>query len=718
MAVSKTARSASKGKAAPSTSFGVQSAPGDPLGLDPTLFDEAGNLRPVPPAAVAAKVPQAVPVQVQPPAAVQVQPQMFAPAPTYQPQVFAPAPTYQPQTFEARPSFSAPQAAPPAAVAGGAAASQAATQAASGPYRPYANSETLALGESAGRPGVSQMLEADLGAARQAEQVEVAAPRPVGSLDFGSASTPTDRDLRGMAEVYPIFDTTEATPPPATPDTTSFGERALMGAPQGPQMYDLEADTRALVKGIPMVGAQRVNLDKLQVEGANQMGAALSKLGQEYATLGQRAAAGEERYMQEYDKYRTGLGELAARGETMRGVRGIERQIEAQQNAAAQMSFDANRVYREFASNPLNTGALALAAGIVQGLQGYAGQDKPNAIIAAVQDAAQRDVANQMEQYKRMQAGQQTARNNFIEARQALQDDQQALQLTAMATLDQISKGLDFVKARTLRAKERADIELAQGKIEMDLGAAQVQLLTDFANRSLTAAMANQREASDIAQKMINARDSFNKQTQAAQQHAIDSIRAFLKTEDGQAMTEGLTNVTNFYQELAAMKRNGASDKEIFAAISQDFLGDLTNNLRIAANNVKGQDGNALARAFEGLTAETIANATLSPEERKVRGMVANSFQAYLRQTLGKSQTSPELVNARLVVNLKDPQSVLNFMNNIVTNAQQSYQQQVRIDPVAAPKWYEAYGSMIDTANAYYNSIGAPVRQSARMCAK
>jgi len=483
-------------------------------------------------------------------------------------------------------------------------------------------------------------------------------------------------------------------------------------------MYDLEADTRALVKGIPMVGAQRVGLDPLQIEGSNQMGAALSKLGEEYATLGQRAAAGEERYMQEYDKYRTGLGELAARGETMRGARGIERQIEAQQNAAAQMSFDANRVYREFASNPLNTGALALAAGIVQGLQGYAGQDKPNAIIAAVQDAAQRDVANQMEQYKRMQAGQQTARNNFIEARQALQDDQQALQITAMATLDQISKGLDFVKARTLRAKDRADIEQAQGKIKMDLGSAKVQLATDFANRSLTAAMANQREASDIAQKMINARDAFNKQTQAAQQHAIDRIGKFMETEDGQAMTQGLTNVTSFYQELANMKKNGASDKEIFAAISQDFLGDLTNNLRIAANNVKGQDGNALARAFEGLTAETISSASISPEERKLRGMVANSFQAYLRQTLGKSQTSPELVNARLVVNLKDPQSVLNFMNNIVTNAQQSYQQQARIDPMAAPKWYEAYGGLIDMANASYNSIGAPVRQSAKLFAK
>lgn len=565
--------------------------------------------------------------------------------------------------------------------------------------------------------GIQPMLAGDLQAYRERQQALAEAPRSIGSLEFGKASAPTDRDLRGIGEVYPIFDTTEAAPPPAIPATTSFGERPLMGAPPGPKMYDLEADTKALVKGIPMVGAQRVGLDALQIEGANQMQAALSQLDAEYAALGKRASAGEEKYMQAFDKYRTGLGELAARGEQMRGARGVERQIEAQQTAAAQMAFDANRVYQDLSQSPVQTGALALAAGIVQGLQGYAGQDKPNAIIAAVQDAAQRDVANQMEQYKRMQAGQQVARNNFIEARQSLQDDQQALQVTAMATLDQISKGLDFIKARTLRAKDRADIQQAQGKINMELGAAKVQLLTDFANRSLTAAIANQREASDIAQKMISARDAFNKQTQAAQQHAIDRVSDFMKTEDGQALTQGLTNVTSFYEELANMKKNGATDKEIFSALSQDFLGDLTNNLRIAANNVKGQDGSALARAFEGLAAETISRG-ITPEERKLRGMVANSFQAYLRQTLGKSQTSPELVNARLVVNLKDPQSVLNFMNSIVTNAQVAYQQQARIDPVAAPKWYEAYGGSVDLANRAYNEIGAPVRESAKMFAK
>lgn len=535
---------------------------------------------------------------------------------------------------------------------------------------------------------------------------------------YGDESFATDADLRGVAEVYPIFDTPEAKPAPAVPDTTSFGERALLGAPKGPQMYDLEADTRALVKGIPMVGAQRVGLDPLQVEGANQMGAALAQLDQQYEALGKRASAGEERYMQEYDKYRTGLGELAQKGEAMRGARAVERQIETQQTAAAQMAFDANRVFQDLSQSPVQTGALALAAGIMQGLQGYAGQDKPNAIIAAVQDAAQRDVANQMEQYKRMQAGQQAARNNFTEARQALQDDQQALQVTAMATLDQISKGLDFIKARTLRAKDRADIEQAQGKIKIELGDARVKLATDYANRALTAAMANQREASDIAQKMINARENFNKMTEEQKQRAIVRVADFLKSEDGQAMTLGISNVKNFYEELAKMKKGGASDKEMFKALSQDFLGDLTNNLRIAANNVKGQDGNALGRAFEGLAAETIANASISEEERKLRGMVANSFQAYLRQTLGKSQTSPELVNARLVVNLKDPQSVLTFMNKIIENSQVFYQQEARVDPAAAPKWYEAYGSLIDMANSSYNSIGAPVRESAKLFAK
>lgn len=501
--------------------------------------------------------------------------------------------------------------------------------------------------------------------------------------------------------------------------TTAFGQKPLLGMPAGPRLQDVEAYTAGLVKGIPMVGAQRVGLDALQIEGANQMQSALSKLGAEYAALGERAAAGEEKYMQAFDKYRTGLGELAARGEQMRGARGVERQIEAQQTAAAQMAFDANRVYQDLSQSPMQTGALALAAGIVQGLQGYAGQDKPNAIIAAVQDAAQRDVANQMEQYKRMQAGQQVARNNFMEARQSLQDDQQALQVTAMATLDQISKGLDFIKARTLRAKDRADIEQAQGKIKMELGDAKVKLATDFANRSLTAAMANQREASDIAQKMINAREQFNTRTLAAQQKAKDRLTQFTSnTEEGQAMTDGLQNVAGFYTELAKMKQKGATDKEIYSAISQDFLSNLSNNLRTVAGNLKGADGSALSAAFQNSVAEMINNSTATDDEKRLRGMVANSYASYLRQTLGKSQTSPELVNARLVVDLQNPQSVLNFMDNIVKKSTATYQQQTRIDPEGAPLWYQAYGSLIDFANSEYNKIGRGVQGSATLFGK
>lgn len=557
--------------------------------------------------------------------------------------------------------------------------------------------------------GIGPMLQGDLAAYRAEQQRRAEAGEAFVDLD------------PSIEQGSPLRLTRQDTPTQVDPSaaTTAFGQKPLLGAPQGPQYQDTSALTAALVKGIPMVGAQKVGLDPLQLQGAAQMQAALAGLGQEYQQLGSRMAAGEERYIQEADKYRAGLGELAKRGEAMRGVRAVERQIESQQNAAAQMAFDANRVYQDLSQSPMQTGGLALAAGIVQGLQGYAGQDKPNAIIAAVQDAAQRDVANQVEQYKRMQAGQQAARNNFIEARQSLQDDQQALQVTAMATLDQISKGLDFIKARMVRAKDRADIEQAQGKIKMELGDARVKLATDYANRALTAAMANQREASDIAQKMINAAEQFNTRTAAAQQKAKDRLTHFTTTEEGQAMTDGLNNVTGFYSELAKMKEKGATDQEIYKAISQDFLSNLSNNLRTTAGNMKGGTGDAIAAAFQNLAAETIMNTTgISEDEKRLRGMVANSYASYLRQTLGKSQTSPELVNARLVVDLQNPQSVLNFMDNIVKKSSAVYDQQTRIDQEGAPLWYQAYGSLIDLANTQYNKIGGGVKASARLFGK
>jgi len=554
--------------------------------------------------------------------------------------------------------------------------------------------------------GIMPMLAGDLAAHRARQQA---------AAEAGEATVDLNLADEGFGSPYQL---TRPTGPDVAatiqPAGTEFGTKPYLPEEAMPQQTDLRAFTNAAVAGIPMVGASRVGLDPRQIAGAEQARGSLQTLASEYAALGDKALRGEEAYIRESDKYRAGLGGRRISKEKMRGARDVERQIEAQAQMRAEMGFDANRVYSDLARSPVSTLGVALAAGIVQGLQGYAGQDKPNAIIAAVQDAAQRDVTNQMEAYKRMQAGQEVSRNRFIEARQSLQDDQQALQVTAMATLDQINKGLEFVLNRMKRAKDRADFGVAQGKIQMELGAAAVALQTDYANRLLQAQTANQRALGDIAEKQIQAEAAMNRMGAERVQKARERVGTWANTDDGRATTESVNSAANFFTEIANLKAAGKTDAQIKELIGRSFKGDLVKNLKIDAANLKGGDGSVLANAFKEQAAAFINSAT-DESEKRMRSVVADAYASYLRSQLGKSQTATETANTMMVVDLKDPNSVLGFMDRMLVKAENTYLTQTRIDPDAKPVWFQAYGVPINFAKQEYNRIRAATEATAAL---
>lgn len=496
------------------------------------------------------------------------------------------------------------------------------------------------------------------------------------------------------------FETGAETPPSPM---TGFGER-MQTTPlaQLPQQRDLSALTDQFAGQIPMIGTRRVRLDADVERGVGQQEAALRKLGQQYMGLEDQAAALENEYSRRSDMYRAGLGELAARGEAMRGTRAAERQVESQQLAAAQMAFDANRVYQDLSQSPLQTGALALAAGIVQGLQGYAGQDKPNAIIAAVQEAAQRDVANQLEQYKRMQAGQQAARNNFIEARQALQDDQQALQVTAMATLDQISKGLDFVKARLARAKDRADIDVAQGRLRTEIGLEKTRLDTQAASRELEASKSNQDAFARIAAARQQAVMKMAELDQNARQKAEDRVAAFIATEQGAAWSSALSGVAQFYQILNDQTQRGKTPEQLRGLIAQDTLSVVREAFN-AARNESGTSG-AAYQAFNRVLSDGIGKMQ-SPEKREVMQAISNIYGAYARDQAGKSRTAAELAQ---ILNRVDPgnaDSVYRFVRDVLADIDDKYKMQRTAAGGGAAVWDATYGTRINVAKEINNQI-------------
>lgn len=482
-----------------------------------------------------------------------------------------------------------------------------------------------------------------------------------------------------------------------------FGERmetTPLSLPQ--QQQDLGALTEQLTGTIPMVGARRVRLDADVERGVGQQERALQSLGAEYAAMEEDIRRGERQYIKSSQMYRKGLGELAARGEAMRGTRGVERQIEAQQMAGAQMAFDANRVYQDLSQSPLQTGMLAVTAGIVQGLQGYAGQDKPNAILAAVQEAAQRDVANQVEQYRRMQAGQQVSRNNFIEARQALQDDQQALQVTAMATLDQINKGLDFMKARLLRAKERADIDVVQGKLRAEIGLEKTKLDSQAASRELDAAKSNQDAYARIASARQAAAMKMAEMDAASRKKAEDHVGAFVTTEKGGAWSNALSGVTQFYQLLSREAQAGKTPEQLRGLIAADTM----QVIREAFTAARQGTGTAAAaqQAFDKVMADGIAKMQ-TPEKREVMQAIANVYNAYVREQAGKSQTASELVGVIKRVDPSNPDAVYRFVGEILRDVDDQYKTVRAASPSAAPVWDVTYGTRINVAKEINNQL-------------
>lgn len=483
-----------------------------------------------------------------------------------------------------------------------------------------------------------------------------------------------------------------------------FGQMMqITGRPTEAPSVDLNKYTADLAAQIPMVGAAQVRLDPGVAAGVKYQQDALRNLQKLYSGEEEKISDLERDYAQASGQYQLGLQKLSARRGSMDRARNVERGIEAANQAAAEMRFDANRVYSQLAQSPLETGALAIAAGIVQGLQGYAGQDKPNVVLEAVQQAAQRDLANQVEQYKRMQAGQSYTRNAFIEARQQLQDDQQALQVAAMARLDQISKGFSFIRDRLVRAKDRADMDVTIGKLDTAVAEERTKLAVQNADRQLHANIANQNTMQHIFTASARAMADMQKMTAAQRLKAEQHIADFAKTDEGKGIRESLDSATAFYTAINNLVEKGATPKDLRAVIEQDTLTTLRKAL-LSAKSETGTKG-AVYEAFNRTLAEGIAKGSFSPEKREMQQLIAQVFTSYARAQLGKSQTSTELVKALEAFDPQNADSVYRFIGRMVNDADSMVRQQINIMPSSAPVWYNAYGKQIDIAKTVNNNI-------------
>ena len=121
-----------------------------------------------------------------------------------------------------------------------------------------------------------------------------------------------------------------------------------------------------------------------------------------------------------------------------------------------------------------------------------------------------------------------------------------------------------------------------------------------------------------------------------------------------------------------------------------------------------------MANAFKEQTAAFINSAT-DESEKRMRSVVADAYASYLRSQLGKSQTATEMVNTKMVVDLKDANSILGFMDRMLAKAEGTYLTQTRIDPDAKPVWFQAYGVPINLAKQEYNRIRGATEATAAL---
>jgi hypothetical protein len=274
--------------------------------------------------------------------------------------------------------------------------------------------------------------------------------------------------LRGVADTG--YDYGAPIPPVATIEKTpeSTPEQLL----QQKQQAQLEA-MRAQIMGMR---APSVGMNKYQIRGfEGQQGA----LGEQISAMnaGQPDIDAARAGMQQSgQQYMSGLERLNAQRQGVNDARRGVMSEDERRLAAEEKTFDASRVLRSLGDSPISTGVMSFAAGLVGALKGAAGDMSANQVLAEVDKSVERDVMNQKEQYSRMLQGQSTARTNFHDARQMGADDSEALAASAMASMDQHKRALQFAEQRVSGAREKSALKGAiyaldgqRGKLQMDL---------------------------------------------------------------------------------------------------------------------------------------------------------------------------------------------------------------------------------------------------------
>jgi hypothetical protein len=351
-------------------------------------------------------------------------------------------------------------------------------------------------------------------------------------------------------------------------------------------------------------------------------------------------------------KYIQGLEQL--RGQQNQDFAARRQQMAQDEAALAQAreQFDPSRTLREIGKSPVSTGALTFAAGLVGMLKGSAGQYGPNEILQEVDKAVERDTKAQMQRYDMLVQGIQTGRSNFGDLMKMGASQQEALAMTAMASMDQHKRALEFAQQRVAGAKEKGALKEAISQLDFQRG--KLQLDIDMKNAANYVSM-NRARGEGMA-KMIELRQKMAGMDPETQKLAFSQYESLTKSPDfssAKSQLEAVGRMRALQREIPLNKQKELWDSVVWKTI----------NSALTETEAKSTDSGAIATAAIARVLGAAVKDMRDPEQIKMLNFAQRLVNTELKNISGGSVTSGEAVRNAMTRNFSTFQGFSDFMN-------------------------------------------------------
>jgi hypothetical protein len=401
-----------------------------------------------------------------------------------------------------------------------------------------------------------------------------------------------------------------------------------------------------------MRGAPQVSMNEDMRKGiAGEQAAMRGVIGvMEGQQAGQEAArAGLQT---EGAKYLQGLQGLQAQQTQDFAARRQQMAADEAALAQAREQFDPSRTLREIGKSPVSTGALTFAAGLVGALKGAAGQMGPNEILQEVDKAVERDTQTQMQKYNMLTQGIQTGRSNFGDLIKMGASEQEALAMTAMASMDQHRRALEFAQQRITGATEKGALQKAISQLDFQRG--KLQLDIDMKNAANYVAMNRARgegmaKSIELLQKM----EGMDPETQKLAFSQYESLTKSPDFNNAKTQLEAVARVRSLQREIPLNKQ-----KELWDSVVKGAINDALTKAEVKYADKGDVVLGAVARVLSAKVKDTY-----DPDQIKMLNFAQRLVNTELKNISGGSVTNGESVRNALTRNFLSYQGFTDFMN-------------------------------------------------------